>query len=328
MISSLVRELAEINRHQISTASGGQMNVDLETGIVRTPVGVVTRANVDEARRLLDTIGPFVVANDFDNQKFVGLIQRYLTLVPQKVGAQRGWHRHFLDGDEALQRQSGLLDQLESSVSVVEDRIASARRDAGRSGVADIFDVSLRQTEDPGILAEIGEFYRRGRNRMHQAARALKMGRVFDLSLRSMDAAWETDGARVGGTMRLWHGTRAHNLISILRSGLVIADRGGSIHITGRMFGNGAYFSDQSTKSLNYSWGYWDGARDARCFMLIADVAMGRYWHPTRTGCGLVPPPGYDSIYARGGKDQVLNNEMIVFRTGQVRPRHLVEFTS
>ena len=30
-------------------------------------------------------------------------------------------------------------------------------------------------------------------------------------------------------------------------------------HCTGRMFGNGVYFSDQSTKALNYAYGYWGG---------------------------------------------------------------------
>jgi poly [ADP-ribose] polymerase len=93
------------------------------------------------------------------------------------------------------------------------------------------------------------------------------------------------------------------------------------------MFGNGVYFSDQSTKSLNYAAGYWDGkASDERCYMFLADVAMGRPWHPDRTGASVKPPAGYDSVYARGGKDRVLNNEMIVYRTSQVNLKHLVEF--
>jgi poly [ADP-ribose] polymerase len=93
------------------------------------------------------------------------------------------------------------------------------------------------------------------------------------------------------------------------------------------MFGNGVYFSDQSTKSLNYAAGYWDGkAADERCYMFLADVAMGRPWHPDRTGSSVKPPAGYDSVFARGGKDRVLNNEMIVYRTSQVNLKYLVEF--
>jgi poly [ADP-ribose] polymerase len=93
------------------------------------------------------------------------------------------------------------------------------------------------------------------------------------------------------------------------------------------MFGNGIYFSDQSTKSLNYAYGYWDGgSKDNRCYMFLADVAMGMPWHPTRTGSNVKPPEGYDSVFARGGKDIVMNNEMIVYRTSQANLKYLVEF--
>ena len=111
------------------------------------------------------------------------------------------------------------------------------------------------------------------------------------------------------------------------KSGLIIPKSNGSIQVTGRMFGNGIYFSDQSTKSLNYSYGYWDGgAKDNRCFMFLADVAMGKPWHPTRTGPNVVPAAGHDSVYARGGRDIVQNNEMIVYRTSQAKLKYLVEF--
>ena len=153
------------------------------------------------------------------------------------------------------------------------------------------------------------------------------MARIFDVSLGSMDKDYEADGAIVGGVSELWHGTRAHNLMSILKGGLIIPRSNGSIPVTGRMFGDGLYFSDQSTKSLNYAYGYWDGGRrDDRCYMFLADVAMGKPWHPDRTGSSVKPPKGFDSVFARGGKDQVQNNEMIVYRTSQARLKYLVEF--
>jgi poly [ADP-ribose] polymerase 2/3/4 len=91
------------------------------------------------------------------------------------------------------------------------------------------------------------------------------------------------------------------------------------------MFGNGLYFSDQSTKSLNYSYGYWNGVREPNCFMFIADVAMGNASTPsgpTRNN----PPAGHDSYFAQANKSGVQNNEMIVFRTSQVQLRWLIEF--
>ena len=93
------------------------------------------------------------------------------------------------------------------------------------------------------------------------------------------------------------------------------------------MFGDGLYFSSQSTKSLNYAQGYWDGGpRDNNCFMFLCDVAMGTYHVPSGPSSQL-HKHGHDSIWAKPGKSGIQNDEMIVFRTSQVNIRYLVEFS-
>jgi len=327
VISALVRQLAEINRHQIIAASGGQMNVDLATGIVSTPVGVVTLANIRQARDLLQRLEPLIRGADFDSPDFLTPLEEYLMLVPQKVGSKRGWHRDFLAAEDALTRQGTLLDQLEGSIEIAEDRLRKTREsESPDAAAARIFDVTMRVSEDPELRDRVLAFFKAGHHAKHASSR-LKVARIFEVTLGDMDREYREDGLRTGGVMELWHGTRAHNLLSILKSGLIVPRGNGSIHVTGRMFGNGVYFSDQSTKSLNYAAGYWDGkASDERCYMFLADVAMGRPWHPDRTGSSVKPPAGYDSVFARGGKDRVLNNEMIVYRTSQVNLKYLVEF--
>lgn len=325
VVAALVRELAAINRHQIVAASGGQMDVDLNTGIVSTPLGVVTADNIAKARVLLDTIEPYVLKEDLEAKPFRSALEDYLMLVPQKVGAQRGWHTKFITDGEGLVKQGSLLDQLENSIDIAKQRMADA---SGKKVDApeDIFDVQMEISECPELRKMVSDFFEKGRQSMH-ASRNFKIKRIFKVSLGAMDRDYEADGAKVGGVMQLWHGTRAHNLLSILKSGLIIPKSSGSIHVTGRMFGDGLYFSDQSTKSLNYSYGYWDrGNRDNRCYMFLADVAMGTPWHPNRCGSNIKPPNGYDSVYARGRKDMVQNNEMIVYRTGQARLKYLIEF--
>jgi poly [ADP-ribose] polymerase len=326
VIAELVRGLAKINRHQIIAASGGQMDVDLDTGIITTPLGVVTSSNIASARLLLEGFEKYVVREDFDHQGFIEPLEQYLMLVPQKVGSKRGWHHDFIPDTDALIQQTGLLDQLESSIDVATQRITDAKNAKG-DAPQNIFDVSLSVSEDKKLRKRIEKLFAAGSSRMHTSS-SLKMSRVFDVSLGNMDRDYETDGKVVGGALELWHGTRAHNLMSILKSGLIIPKSSGSIHVTGRMFGDGLYFSDQSTKSLNYASGFWDGGRaDNRCYMFLADVAMGRPFNPSRPGSKTVAPAGYDSVYARGGHDGVRNNEMIVYRTSQARLKYLVEFT-
>lgn len=325
VIAELVRELAKINKHQILAASGGQMDVDLGTGIISTPLGVVTAQNIEKARDLLQGFERYVLREDFDAPGYIDPLEQYLMLVPQKVGSRRGWHRDFLTDADSLIQQSSLLDQLESSIEIATQRIKDASKETPEAP-NDIFNVTMSVCEDDKVRRHIEKIYESGRNRVH-ASHGLKMARIFDVSLGSMDKDYEEDGAQLGGVSELWHGTRAHNLMSILKGGLIIPKSNGSIHVTGRMFGDGLYFSDQSTKSLNYAYGYWDGGRrDDKCYMFLADVAMGKPWHPDRTGSSVKPPKGYDSVFARGGRDQVMNNEMIVYRTSQARLKYLVEF--
>jgi poly [ADP-ribose] polymerase 2/3/4 len=92
------------------------------------------------------------------------------------------------------------------------------------------------------------------------------------------------------------------------------------------MYGDGLYFSDQSTKALNYSHGYWGGSQDNKCFMFLADVAMGKEHLASRGFGASYPVAGYDSTFAKGGT-AVMNNEMIVYKTAQAKLKYLVEFS-
>ena len=325
IVTELVKKLARINKHQIMAASGGQMNVDLDTGIIRTPVGVVSHQNVDTAKDLLPKLNTFVEKGEFDSPKFVSMLNDYLMLVPQKVGTRRGWHKDVLPNQDAVRKQSALLDQLEASIELAEDSIKKAEKVA-MGQVPKVFDVRL-SVLDGSETDRITKFYMSTLKSAHASAR-LRPKRFFEVSIGSMSAAWDSDGAKMENQMELWHGTRAHNLLSILKSGLIIPKSGGSVQVTGRMFGDGLYFSDQSTKSLNYAYGYWDGgARDNTCYMFLADVGMGKSYAP-RHSFGGQPPKGYDSTHVRGGTAGVMNNEMIVYRTGQANLKYLVEFSA
>lgn len=325
----LVDRLVAANKHELHKASGGQMDIDLKTGIISTPIGVVTKDNVAQARTILNDIAPLVQANDFDNKKFIQSVNDYLMLVPQQVGHSRGWHRYFIPDVNSMQRQSTLLDQLEASADLAAARLVAAaagQKDAAISTVPNLFTAKIKILEDKDVIARITKLFNEHKNASHESAR-LRPVAFYEIELPEAKAAYEKDGAKLDNQWLLWHGTRMFNVLSILKSGLIIPKSGGSYQITGRMFGDGVYFSDQSTKSLNYSYGFWDGnKRDNNCFMFMADVAMGRY-HIPGGGYGMRNiPAGYDSCFAKAGTGGVRNNEMIVYRTSQANLRYLVEF--
>lgn len=346
-LTKLVTRLVEANKHELHQASGGQLNVDLSTGLITTPVGVVTKADIDEARVILDQLAPYVLKSDFDAKAFMEGLNQYLMRVPQKVGHSRGWHHHFVTDQAGLSRQSSLLDQLEASASLAADRIKAAKDGAVKSSLAttpSLFNAELSILDDAAQVAEIKAFFESTVMGRHDSAK-LKPIRFYKVRIDSAESAFATDGAKLKNHWRLWHGTRIFNVLSILKTSLLLPKTLSTMQLAGAMFGNGCYFSDQSTKSLNYSYGYWGGGpRDSNCFMFLFDVAMGEP-HIPKSSYESLPRKGSDSTFAVGSSPEalrtpiakahgkgstgsgVLNNEMIVYRTSQAVPRFLVEFS-
>lgn len=323
--AALIKKLAEANRHELLAASGGQMDIDLETGMVRTPLGVVTSDAVTRARKLLDEMVPFVKRGKTDDARFVGQLEQYLRLVPQKVPGKKGWHTSFIN----ITAQNQLLDQLETSVELAEQRMkdAATAKAAGTDTPApppQVFNVKMTICEDAAVIAKIKHMFSTSGSRSHEAAR-LKPVRVYEITIPHMSVAFKTDGEKVGNVKLLWHGTRMFNVLSILKRGFVLPDQLSTVQTTGAMYGSGLYFSANSTKSLNYSYGYWDGGRrDTNCYMFLVDVAMGKEYIPSYSGNG--KKSGYDSCWAKPGQSGVINDEQIVYRTSQANIRYLIEF--
>jgi poly [ADP-ribose] polymerase len=223
-----------------------------------------------------------------------------------------------------VQKQNGILDSLEASLQTVLTRAQEEKASQPEPALPKLFEAKLSLVEDAAEIARIQAKYRATRQGMH-ACQHLEVKRVFRVEIGSMQRAFAERAIEVGNVQEFWHGTRAGNLLSILKTGFVIPPASAS-YCTGRMFGNGVYFSDQSTKSLNYAYGYWGGGRrDENCYMLLCDVAMGRSYTP-RSYTEKLPLAGYDSTFARAGDSGVANNEMIVYSTDQIDPRYLIEF--
>jgi poly [ADP-ribose] polymerase len=158
---------------------------------------------------------------------------------------------------------------------------------------------------------------------MHQS-NSLSVHAVYTVKIAVMSNAFDKYGATLPDIRQLWHGTKASNLLSILKGGLIIPSSS-SGHVTGRMYGDGVYASSVSTKALNYATNFWgSGGSTDRTFMFLLDMAMGKYYDAQTWG-GSFPKSGTHSTWARAGR-ALKNDEMIVYRLDQVNLTHLVEF--
>ena len=91
------------------------------------------------------------------------------------------------------------------------------------------------------------------------------------------------------------------------------------------MYGLGTYTAPGSSKALNYSYGYWSGTKNNRCFMFLVDVICGKVYTP-RSYNETFPKPGYDSTWAKSNVSGVMNDEVIVYQDDRCNPTYLLEF--
>lgn len=324
----LIDYLAQVNIHNI--LSNTTLSYDAEDGLFKTPMGIVSAATICEAKDLLEQISVFIVKGDFDGLNIKKLTGQYLMRIPQKVSRRLKVTDVFPD-QEALKKQNDILDSLTASLDMVLNapKKKSTTSQTCNCCVDTVFKVKLDVIKTAREISEITKLYEKTLDRGY-ACGHLAVKTVYTVELEEMRLKFDKDQQQRGrqNVWRLWHGTRASNLLSILKNGLIIPPRNAG-YCTGRMFGNGIYFSDQSSKSLNYSYGYWAGKTENNCFMFLADVNMGKYWTPSHSmsdAHDYARKNGFDSCYAQANKSSVRNNEMIVYSTQQVNLVYLIEF--
>lgn len=317
----LIERLVAANIHNITSQT--TMTFNKVTGLFETPLGIVTADAIAEARDYLRQIGDIVAQQSWTNPNFTSHINGYMRLIPSDFGRQRVQPRDLFPDLSYVQKQNDILDSLDGSLQMV----MSTPVTGAAPKQTKMFETTLHLVDDGNIYDRFKKVYQSTRQSIHSSSN-LNVHKIYKVEIDKMSTAYENYGAKVGNTMELWHGTRIGNLLSILKGGYVIPPSNSS-HCTGRLLGNGQYFSDQSTKSLNYATGSAPGQRggyEQFAFMFWNTVAMGKMYEPKSLNERL-PVPGYDSVFARGGGYTTLrNNEMVVYRTDQINPTYLIEF--
>lgn len=359
ILEELVDTLVRLNNHDILETSGGLIKVNSD-GLMTTPLGLINQNSINAARAILRSLETTPVSGS----RFVPQLEEYLSLIPQKVGSKRGWYETFFNEENTFASQHEFLKQLSESLALREERKKAAAEAEASSGSTDdeiakkyenLFALKVSLLEDEKEFAKINKLFEAGKSRHHHASSQLKLKRVYVLNDDASLEAYEETKKRLGNVATLWHGTRANNVLSILRKKLFVPNISGSgIQIQGRMFGTGIYqagglrgelkdygkrvggstpIRGGSTKSLNYSvGGVWDGgARDYnQCFMFLTESVLGKEFRPNaRYGFGndRVQHSGkYDSIYAKSEETGLMNDEIIIWNTNQISMRYLCEF--
>lgn len=327
---TLIEEIAKENIHNIT--SNTNITYDSNDGLFKTPLGVVKKEAVEKAYHILDKIEALLNADPVKNEnKIFELNEDYFYLIPNKVKNARD-KNYLLFNKSNIETQRVICNQLFDTLDLIEDLKKGKKeldKEAEKQDVPKVFDVEIEHILDKALFDKISQYYNKSKNSMHgHRIMQSKVSKIYKVKLGSQQEGFEKAEKEIGNVELLWHGTRVANILSIMGKGLLMPSVSPG-QKAGAMFGNGLYFANQSSKSLQYCDGlYWASGSHSRnkIYMFLASVAMGKYYVPNGpTGSSGKPPAGYDSFFAKAGKSGVQNDEIIIFKGNQIRLDYLVE---
>lgn len=323
----LIEKLVEQNIHNIT--SNTKIKYDIKTGYFKTDLGIVTQKGVDKALGLLVEMGKYMPKMgelpDADWKRFVRLNEQYFTIIPTKISNLRD-HRNLLITEKKILAQTDICNSLADSLKIIEDEKQKIK-DGNKASAQheQIFEASVFELTDKKEYNRLVKYFNDTKNSRHgRDANSYNVEKIYRISLGKEEEEYRDD---LANQMELFHGTKVANLLSILKSGLLMPKYSPG-QVTGYMFGQGLYFANQSTKSLNYCDGmYWNNSkRTDKIYMFIADIAMGNYQIPSSSR-SKKPDSGYDSYWAQPGKSGIQNDEMIIFNNNQIKLKYILEIS-
>lgn len=334
-LRDLISTLVRVNVHQIM-----DFKYDIKInnqGLITTALGIVGKKEIVEAKDALDQLMRLFNQHGIlhSTREVIGLNEKFYSCIPKK-------YRHIDDvlllSGVDIRTAYQFCDQLEQTADFYEitkqqemQKSLKAKSNA-ESNTPKIFDtqISILDSVDPEFKRIVKKFESEKNSRHGDRINRCKVKNVYAIEIRKIKT--DFDACSVGNINEYWHGTKASNVLSILKGGLYLPDNLPSSNITGAMFSSGAYFSDQSSKSLQYSFGYAPGQSSTHLnnfFMFLANVRMGKWYIPSGPDSQLknkIKKMGYNSCFAKANKSGVRNNEMVVYATNQINLTYLIEF--
>lgn len=275
-------------------------------GGLRTAIGQVTEDHIAAAQSVLDNLKSEVKAKG----EIITLNNQYLSMIPRKVEG-RITQADWIDTPDKISDEYELLDQLKTALSVGSVKSGKTKEK---------LPFTLKP-ETKANLKKCQERFERERASNHGNLRRWKVCRVFKYAHPACDKRF----IKGGDVRSLWHGSKNCNLLSIMTNGLIVPPSSAG-HVTGRMFGDGIYAANTSTKALNYSTGFWAGGvsnKYPNAYLLLVEFSMGTVYD-THSSLFSGAPSGYDSVHAHKGRS-LYNDELIVYTVKRARITHLVE---
>lgn len=310
ILERLIKRLVDSNVHKIT--SNTQVTYNSTTGLFATPLGILSKSGLIEARDLLASISPLVKSNTL-NSEFNKLVFKYLTIVPQNLGMKRILPETVIPNNDALQKQLDLIDSLEASYDALH-----TNKPTTTVPTEELFKVGIDILTDDRERSRLNDYFEKSKKDMHNYNR-VKIREIYKVNIHDMTNSFNH---KLSPVHEVFHGTSEANCLSILKSGLKISPPS-TATIAGKLWGEGIYGAINSSKSMGYTFGRWGQSASDTGWIYICDFALGNIFYPTTYKGNL--KSGHDSVWAKASSTGLHNDEIIVYKNNQVKIKYLLE---
>lgn len=272
----------------------------------------VTKAQVDEAQGYLDALTKIKKTDTVAiNSKLLELymvIPRYMSNVKDHLIPR-------IDIDKVLQQEQDNLDAMAAQVSMIKPADKKSKKVKEDKTLLDVLGITMK--EIPG---------HKDLDYLVKQLSSSKIQGIFEIDKPEHSKTFEDwmPKQKNKETRVLLHGTRCTSVIPIIEQGLKIRPVG-NYQFSGKVYGDGNYFSETCSKSLNYT-GY-----DADQILLVFEVHTGKPftydgWYKGNSfalNYKELQSRGFDSTFVKAGGG-LLNTEIIAYKEEQCRIKYII----
>lgn len=274
----------------------------------------VSQAQVDEAQAALNLL---VKADKKDEQYINKLLTELYMIIPRKMRHVKDHLLPNINLDKTLEQEQDNLDAMASQVAQITPKKAKATKKKTQN-LLDVLGITMKTGQpNPEISYLLDQIFNGTSKKLHG---------IFECNKPSEDTnikEWMKD-KKNKTTKILIHGTRCSSVIPILEQSLKIRPSG-NFQFSGKVYGDGNYFSEVVQKSLNYT------GIDNDKILLVYEVHTGNPfvydgWYRGNSfslNLNELQKRGFDSTYVKAGNG-LLNSEIIAYSEKQNRIKYII----
>lgn len=273
----------------------------------------VTQTQVDNAQDFLDRLKKLPKK---DKTGINALLLELYMEIPRRMQDVRDYLVPKINLDKVLEQEQDNLDAMASQVSMLKDS-KQPKVKKEKNTLLDILGITMKEIQPTKEIEYLIKQLNSGRNTIKG---------VFEIQKKAEDIVFDKwlSTQKNKDTRVLIHGTKCTSVIPIIEQGLKIRPAG-NYQFSGKVYGDGNYFSETCSKSLNYT-GY-----DNDSILLVYEVHVGKPfiyegWYTGNTFSLTyknLQDRGFDTTFVKAGGG-LLNSEIIAYKEQQCRLKYII----